>query len=118
STEGGRKKKRETKKTEKKKWEKREKKNLESVDPSPAVDFFSSRGEKKRLPAGGEGMRRRRLDDVEGRELSKLERVSSVTLSRPQTETRDTNPDTNRCRPQSRIGSSSGVCGKLSIMPN
>ncbi|RWW13524.1 hypothetical protein GW17_00022773, partial [Ensete ventricosum] len=58
SAEGGRKKKREKKKrekkkTEKKKREKREKKNLESVDPSPAVDFFSSRGEKKRLPAGG-----------------------------------------------------------------
>ncbi|RRT55264.1 hypothetical protein B296_00007126 [Ensete ventricosum] len=49
SAEGGRKK-------------KREKKNLELDtalrlrDPLPAGDFFSPRGEKKRLPTWGEGM--------------------------------------------------------------
>ncbi|RRT55026.1 hypothetical protein B296_00048760, partial [Ensete ventricosum] len=37
---------------------KREKKNLEFVDPSPAGDYFSWPGEKKRLPAWGEGTRR------------------------------------------------------------
>ncbi|RZR80950.1 hypothetical protein BHM03_00007071 [Ensete ventricosum] len=38
---------------------KREKKNLEFVDPSPAGDYFSWPGEKKRLPAWGEGTKRR-----------------------------------------------------------
>ncbi|RZR75942.1 hypothetical protein BHM03_00000527 [Ensete ventricosum] len=65
SAEGGRKKKRE---------KKREKKNLESGvalrphDPSPMGDFFSSRVDKKCLPAWGEGTRRFTLktDHLEG----------------------------------------------------